>query len=303
MMVIPSPKPTFSVIIPNLHSPIIAQVVDAIRQQTAAHHVAQIIIVGPQASAPLPEGVQWVEPSRPRSAAAARNTGAQLTHSDYLLFLDADCIAAPTLIERMIRYHQQGYAVVSGGVIIPSGPTGNYWMRCDNLLSFAPFLASTSPGPRPYLPSLVLSIDRTLFHAIGGFDEQFVGAAGEDVDISMRLRQQGVILMCATDASVVHCPSRTSAQDMWHHLRVFGRLYYRVHRRYPTLLPSALGRIPRSGAGMILAMAPALACYDVLRLAAQNHEVRQHVDALLGMIWGKMAWYLGAFEAMMICER
>src|SRR5215212_7741193 len=191
-----------SIIIPNLHSPLIDQVIAALASQNARASIREVIVVGQDRYGRIPTDVRFVATPQPISPAAARNLGAQLAGGDYLLFLDADCIAAPDLVEQILRCHRQGHAVV-GGALAPE--PGSYWRLCDNLLVFAPFLASASAGTRPYLTSTAISIARNVFAELGGFDESFA-PTGEDMDLSLRLRARGYELFFEPAAGVAHRP-------------------------------------------------------------------------------------------------
>jgi GT2 family glycosyltransferase len=290
------PDYTISVVIPNLHSPLIDQVIDALERQTARRLICEIIVVGLDCYRRVPSGVRFVETPKQLSAGAARNLGAKLASGDYLLFLDADCLAAPDLVERLAGHFARGHVVVGGSMKIESG---NYWVLCDNLLSFAPSLSQAAAGPRAYLPSFNFCISRALFERLAGFDERFVGATGEDVDLSLRLIADGQTLYFDPSACVAHRPSRTTSRATWQHQRAFGHGYYWVQRQHSAYLHSPLGRLWRSAGGLIIALSPLLACKDTLLLFLQSPELRQHPHAFWGMIWGKTAWYWGAIEALL----
>jgi predicted AlkP superfamily phosphohydrolase/phosphomutase/GT2 family glycosyltransferase len=285
-----------SVIIPNLHSPLIDQVVAALRQQTASDALHEILVVGQDTHNLVPPGVQHIVTRTPLAAASARNLGARLASGTYLLFLDADCLAAPDLFEHLLARHQQGYAVVGGSIVLDEHE--RYWALSDNMLSFAPFLATAAPGPRRYLPSLNLSIARDVLYAVQGFDQRFPGAAGEDMDLSLRLRQRGYELWFEPRAMVRHCHQRASARDMWEHLRSFGRVHVALQRRYGKEAAARLDARMRPLSGAILAGSPLLALWDVLRLYQHTPALWRYAHALPGMVWGKMAWYWGVVEAM-----
>jgi GT2 family glycosyltransferase len=287
-----------SIIIPNLHSPVIDQVLAALQQQTCRQQIKEIIVVGQDRHGLIPPDVTYIETPRPISAAAARNLGVQHAMGEYVVFLDADCLAAPDLIERLLARHQQGYAVVGGSIALEAG---DYWTLCDNALVFTLFLSTTPAGERPYLPSLNLSIRRDLFLASGGFDESFPGAAGEDTDLSFRLRQQGIPLFFEPRAQVTHRPQRTSALAIWNHSRRFGQLQVTFWSKYTDL--ADVRRNPRLWqpfAGMVLAAAPLIALRDVLLLYWKTPSLRSFWYLLMGMVWGKTAWYWGAAEMLMI---
>jgi GT2 family glycosyltransferase len=285
-----------SIVIPNLNSPIIDSVLDALRSQTVAP--LEILVVGLDHPGLVREDelVRLLSTGQPISPARARNLGARQAVGEYVLFLDADCIAAPDLVERMLARHRQGHAVVGSSMIVEAG---NYWVLCDNLLSFASFLSQSPAGTRAYLPSFGFGISRALFNQVGGFDEGFTGAAGEDVDLCLRLREAGYTLYFDPAARVTHWPTRVSARAMQRHLRMFGRAHYRVQRMHTASMRSPLAYLPRASASLILVLSPLLACKDIALLFPRSPELRAHPHAAAGMIWGRIGWYLGVIEALL----
>jgi len=284
-----------SILIPNLHSPLIGQVIEALDGQTARSAIHELIVVGQDRYGLIPVDVRFIRTQRPISPAAARNLGARLAGGEYLLFIDADCIAAPDLVERILARHRQGRAVVGGAVMAEAG---NYWTLCDNLLVFAPYLNSAKAGARPYLPSHTLSIARGVFAELGGFDESFV-PTGEDMDLSLRLRARGYELFFEPDAGVAHRPQRASAAAVFNHLRSFGRGYYRLQQQHAALWRSPVAHLPRQSIGLLIALIPLLACKDILWQLARDRALRSYPQAIVGMIWGRMGWYLGVVEGLL----
>lgn len=286
-----------SVVIPNLNSPLIDQVLDALRAQTTPPR--EVLVVGLDQPGLVREDglVRLIATGRRISPAAARNLGASLAVGDYLLFIDADCIAAPDLVERMVERHRQGCAIVGGGVAVEPG---GYWTLCDNLIAFAPTLSVMPPGARSYLPSLNLSIARSLFQSVGGFDTAFPLAAGEDLDLSLRLRRQGHTLYFEPRAIVHHHHRRDSARAIWDHLRDFGRIYAGVQRRYSDMIGSRLNQRLAPWGGAIMAAAPLLALWNAIGIFRLAPTLPRYWYALPGMTWGKIAWYWGVAEALIV---
>lgn len=119
-------------------------------------------------------------------AAAARNRAAAEARHDILLFLDDDMLCAPDMIAEHARHHSAGADAVVGDVLRdPCSPAG--------------FMADTNEtwlkragGPLTVYDvwSGQLSIRRSVFEDIGGFDEAYTeGAAfaNEDTDLGVRL--------------------------------------------------------------------------------------------------------------------
>ena len=144
-----------------------------------------------------------------------------------------------------------------------------------------------------YLPSLNFGLRRALFVALGGFDETFPGAAGEDVDFSLRLRQRGATLHYEPTAQITHRPSRTTARAMWRHLHAFGATHDRIQQQYRAMRLSPLNRIAPRWHWAIALAAPLLAANDVRKLFVASTAVRQHPTAISGLWWGKLGWYAG----------
>jgi GT2 family glycosyltransferase len=286
-----------SIIIPSLHSPIIDRVVAALQSQTARSSIREIIVVGQDRHSLVPPDVTFVHTERPISAASARNLGAQRASGDLLLFIDSDCVAQPDLVARLIEAQAQGLGIMSGAVL---PETESYWSLADNLLVFAEFLPGAPAGPRRTIPSLVLCLPRALFLAMGGFDERFPGAAGEDLDLGLRLREAGHTLHFVPRAQVRHLHARGTASGIWNHLRGFGRVHPRVARAHPGQMSRLMSHLHGGHAALIIAASLPLALLDTLGLYARHRALRPYLVALPGVVWARTGWYWGVAEAILV---
>ncbi|HEX9369396.1 MAG TPA: glycosyltransferase [Roseiflexaceae bacterium] len=286
-----------SIIIPNLHSPLIGQVIAALRAQTAAADICEIIVVGMDRHGLVaPDAlVQLIDTGRPISPAAARNRGAAAASGDYVLFVDADCLLAPEALDRLLAAARAGYGAVVGAVV---PETEQYWVLCNNLMAFPEFLTLDQPGERDCLPSFCLLIARAVWDAVGAFDERFPGPAGEDLDLSFRMRQAGYRLACAPAAAVRHRPARPGPGAVWRQHVGFGTAWHALYHRYRDILPfsQAVWLIDELG-GRGLAAALPIACLYVLRLFARRRHLLRFWYAIPGMIWAQFGWYNGIFQA------
>ncbi len=234
---------TVSVIIPSLYSPIIDRVVECLRAQTCPP--LEIIVVGMDRAGRLAgrTDLHFIDTGRPISPAAARNAGAKLACGDIYCFIDADCLAAPDWIERMVARHV---------------------------------------------------IRRALFESIGGFDERFNRLAGEDTDLSFRLRRQGHTLLFDPCARVTHCPSRDRVRHMWAHFHLFGATYPILQRQHGDLIGRSLRvilcqRLP----WLAVLLSPFLALLDSLTFYKRNPALLRYWYALPGITLARLAWYIG----------
>jgi GT2 family glycosyltransferase len=286
-----------SIVIPNLHSPLIGDVINALRAQTARAQIREIIVVGMDRYelVETDDLVSFIVTERPIAAAAARNRGAAVASSDHLLFIDADCLLAPDALDRLLRAIQTGYAAVVGGIIPESD---HYWTLCDNLMTFPEFLTLDRPGERSCLPSFCLLVSRAVWDQVGTFDERFRGASVEDVDLSFRMRLAGHRLGCEPSAAVRHLPARADIGSVWRHHAAFGRSWRYIYYRYRSLMNSsqAMQASERQDALGAAALVP-IACAFVLRLVAQRRHLLRFWYAIPGMIWVRLAWYSGLRQA------
>ena len=288
---------SISIIIPNLHSPLIGEVIAALRAQTASANICEIIVVGmDRHHLVAPDALlRVIDTVRPISPAAARNCGAAAATGDYLLFVDSDCLLAPDAVERLVSAVDAGYGAVVGAVV---PETAQYWVLCNNLMAFPEFLTLDQPGERACLPSFCLLIPRAVWEHVGVFDERFPAAAGEDLDLSFRLRQLGYRLGFAPAAAVRHRPMRTSAGAVWRHHVGFGVAWHTLSVRYRAILPfsQAAWLIDELG-GLGLAATLPLACLYVLRLFARRRHLLRFWYAIPGMVWAQFGWYNGIYQA------
>ena len=121
-------------------------------------------------------------------ASAARNRGAAEANAEIILFLDDDMIADPELLAEHARMYREGAdAVIGDTPIHPASPAGFLPE------SVARWIASTSVKS-PLSPfdifSGQLSVRRSVFEELGGFETAFTSAAAfgnEDADFGVRL--------------------------------------------------------------------------------------------------------------------
>lgn len=145
--------------------------------------------------------------------AEARNAAARAATFRNLVFLDVDCVPAPTLIASYMDGLERTGGVLQGGVVylpeIPPETPVNYEM----------FDTIGRPHPsRPPIPSqglieerdmgmlwgLNFALKRRVFLKVGGLDERFVGYGGEETDFARNLREIGAKLYWCGGAQTYH---------------------------------------------------------------------------------------------------
>jgi GT2 family glycosyltransferase len=153
--------------------------------------------------------VRWVR-GPGRGPAANRNFGARHATSDLLAFVDDDCIPADDWVGNMRKALADG-EVVEGKTIC----TGKTEHPLEEVVE--------NPGGG-LLWSCNFGIRAELFWSLGGFDEDFLEAGGEDLELAWRLKRNGITPIFAPAALVYHPARRVTMgrwvyrlfQDRWH---------------------------------------------------------------------------------------
>ena len=144
--------------------------------------------------------------------ARGRNAAARAASGDLLVFLDADCIPGPWLLD-----DYAAAAATHAGVLI--GDVG-YLAKgdSDHGVDFARFAATAVRHPErpeqreavaaceglPPIWSLNFAITRREFCAVGGFDERYVGYGGEDADFLRTVRERNALVWWLRGATAFH---------------------------------------------------------------------------------------------------
>jgi GT2 family glycosyltransferase len=220
-----------SLIIPSLNAVTLPATLTAVSKQS--HPPDEIIVIGrdeTNALAAFPEA-RLIDTQVPVCAAKARNLGMQAASGDLFLLLDADCLPRADWLATHLQKQTLGEMIVGGSVGLHGS---NYWAQSDNVSMFHDFVPQHPPGYRFLLPTLNLSVRRTVFEQVGGMDESFPGAAAEDADWTIRMRMAGFKLFFEPRATIQHAPARTTWADVVRHWRKLGHNAVRVRLRYAT---------------------------------------------------------------------
>ncbi len=182
---------------------------------TQSHSPHEVIVVddgSTDETAPIAraQGVRVVQ-QRNAGPAAARNAGAWVAVGDVLAFTDSDCCPRRDWVERLLEAFTPEVAAVGGTYAI-----ANPASRLARLIQ-AEIAARHAAMPHrvDFLGSFNVAYRRATFERVGGFDERFRHASGEDNDLAYRIdgREQGERLMVFTPHAVVahHHPERLGA--------------------------------------------------------------------------------------------
>ncbi len=136
-----------------------------------------------------------------RTSYYARNRGAARGSAPWLVFLDADVLPRPGLLDALVRDVPAEVGVVAGGIV--DEPSGN-----GAAVRYAALKAAMSQetvlahGKWAFAQTANAAVRREAFEAVGGF-RAFVRSGG-DADLCFRIRRAGWELISRPGAAVVH---------------------------------------------------------------------------------------------------
>ena len=252
-------EPRFSVIVPtHLRRAAVCAHVRAFARQSAAPPFEVVVVVDGSTDGTaaalraleLPFSLTVVEQAR-SGAATARNLGARRARGEIFLFLDDDMEPDPELLAAHDRRHAQGADAVLGHMPVhPDSPKSFLSAATDRWVEHRRRTLSASESvPGELVLSGHLSVSRSSFERVGGFDERFTRAGaygGEDTDFGLRLERAG--------ARIVYEPRAVSRQLYDITLRGYlrrkrdaGRATVALLRKHPDLPDAVVRRRVRLG--------------------------------------------------------
>ncbi len=132
--------------------------------------------------------------------AAARNRGWREAAADVVLFTDSDCVPHPDWVRRLREAIDDEFAVAGGTYDIAN--RGH--LLAETVHAEILWRHSRLPDAPEFAGSFNLAVTRAALEAVGGFDENYPAASGEDNDLSYRLRDAGYRIRFARGAAVAH---------------------------------------------------------------------------------------------------
>jgi glycosyltransferase involved in cell wall biosynthesis len=151
-----------------------------------------------------PASLQLVYEKKP-GAAAARNAGASAATGDYLVFIDNDILTEPDFLQRhydALRQNPNSW-IVGQFVNLPEQEKSVFGKYRKSLFPTLPVTENIRETDS--ITGANFSLPRLDFVRLGGFDENFHVASGEDQEFAMRGRRElGIKTLLAPGILVVH---------------------------------------------------------------------------------------------------
>jgi GT2 family glycosyltransferase len=157
--------------------------------------------------------------------ARARNRGVEATRARLYAFTDADCVAAPDWLERLVSCAPSA-PLVAGPVVTRVSEPPNAVERFEVLWRFG----QESWVAQGWAATANLAVAADAFEAMGGFDPSW-RHIGEDVDLCLRAGAAGFELRWCPGAAVEHRAERRLAPTLRRAFR-HGYSVNQVHHRF-----------------------------------------------------------------------
>lgn len=137
-------------------------------------------------------------------AAAARNAGVKIAQGQFIVFIDNDILTEPDFLQRHVNRLQEnpGCWIVGGVVNLPEQQATDFGRFHKNAFSAAP--AENALSESENFTGANSSLPREDFIRLGGFDENFHVASGEDQELAMRARATKIKVLYDSGIVVEH---------------------------------------------------------------------------------------------------
>ncbi len=226
--------------------------------------------------------------------AVARNRGVEETSSEYVWFLDDDCVPEPRCLERLLTgfANDKAIGVVGGSVADAEHLRRRYLTRAAYVVDRFNDNPGNPPGFRDCVATANVLVKRAVFDEVGGFDPAFV--TNEDNDFCYRSLAKGFRVYFEPKATVTHHHRRRS-------LMSFLRHRYRIGIGSAMLRLKHRGRVPFGSPllgfpAVVLLLAPAttlVSSVEILRRNLASTEKENLVFSMPLLLLAQIAWSFG----------
>ena len=228
--------PAASVIIPAFNRP------DALRRAVAAvlaqeMRDLELLVVDDGGDAPAADALKDVNDPRlrvlrhaNRGPAFTRNRGAGEANAPLLAFTDDDCAPRPNWLGRLIDRANASPGAMVGGHTHNALAADARAAASQDLIDFLYNRLNSNAEDAQFLTSNNMLVPAAGFRAVGGFDEAYPLAAGEDRQFCRAWKASGRRIVFEPAGVVDHHHALTLAK-FWRQHRNYGRGAYQYHVR------------------------------------------------------------------------
>lgn len=169
----------------------------------------------------FPAALKLIHEKKP-GASAARNAGAKAARGKMIIFIDNDILVPPNFLQ-LHKKRSEAYGnswIVGQALNLPEQEATIFGQYRKSLF---PAAAADSPlTETKELTGANVSMQREQFEALGGFDENFHVASGEDRELALRAVDSGIKIFFDPGNKVLHNDwAGTSIRDFCQRQRIY----------------------------------------------------------------------------------
>ncbi|MDQ6946421.1 MAG: glycosyltransferase [Actinomycetota bacterium] len=195
-----------SVVIPTHDRPVaLARLLASIGPSEELGIAAQVVIVDDGSATGTYDVLKtrypqfhWIRQAR-AGPAIARNRGWHAADGELIVFVDDDVVLDPHALAHLCHALTVDDAVGARIEPLHRGRILADFMHEEHLVSH-----KVQDGRVRWLVTACLAVRRSTLELVGGFDEELTGAGGEDVDLSLRMKEMGLRLGVCQGAVAYH---------------------------------------------------------------------------------------------------
>ncbi|MCD6384878.1 glycosyltransferase [Candidatus Sumerlaeota bacterium] len=175
-----------------------------------------------------------------RNRASARNAGIRSASGDIIAFIDADCVAHPDWLERLVAKFDTDDKIggVAGALLSEPQSLVEKYIAYRRIVDQEKMLDKGRCCSPPFALTANLAIRRKVLDTIGLFDDENLPITGEDADLCWRMQWAGFRLVYEPHAIVWH-KHRSSIRQLFlqtygygfSNVSLFAKHHKKFHRR------------------------------------------------------------------------
>lgn len=250
--------PEISVIIPTFNrSAVLATCLGALARQSLARNRYEVIVIDDGSPDATPQLCRGLSPGfrmryfrkKNGGAGAARNLGLSMARGKFVLLINDDTIASPTLLEEHLQAQGSSparkFAVLGDFPYPPAAERKalTYFLRERPFLFPMVNMKKGFYQGMAYFITCNLSVDRQAVLAAGSFDTRF--RVAEDTELGARLASRGYEVLFWPEARATHDHLSFRTDDLVRRARSYGPATLRLVQKYPSLLGDGTGPLGR----------------------------------------------------------
>ncbi len=257
---------------------------------SSTDHTQQIVTDG------FPD-VKLISCKKKTDPGTARNMGVNVSHGEYILFIDSDCIAGNDWINKIISAYKNSDYDAVGGSIYPANPETDVVGWAGYIAEFREFIPGHPSSIRSHLPTCNISYRRDKFLTTGSFNADYYPQ--EDLFFNHHFTKNGFKIYFDPEIKIFH----------FHRNRL---VYFLKHQKNIGYITSSLlKKIELDGSKLVrkkflalisLPLLPFIKFYRTFTVFAKVNPaiLKKHIPSFLVFALGLGPWTLGFAKGILV---